>query len=73
MDSQELRSFVLKLAEIYQRKEWLHYEIDLPGFMALFPIQYRKGIPQRPDAPKELDMDRDTWLAIMVAFREAFS
>jgi hypothetical protein len=41
--------------------------------MALFPIHYRKGVPQRPDAPKELDMDRDTWLAIMVAFREAFS
>ncbi|WP_345949938.1 MULTISPECIES: hypothetical protein [unclassified Mucilaginibacter] len=73
MDSQQVRLFELKLAEIYNRTEWLQYELPLQQFVALFPIEYKAGRPQRPDMPEEVDLDRNTRLAIMVAFREAFS
>jgi len=73
MDSQQLRLFELKLAEIYNKTEWIQYEIDLSGFIALFPIEFKNEVPQRPDMPEDFDLDRTTRLAIMVAFREAFS
>jgi hypothetical protein len=73
MNSQQLQSFELKLGEIYNKTEWIQYEIDLTGFVALFPIEFKKGRPQRPDMPEHFDLDRNTRLAIMVAFREAFS
>ena len=73
MNPQQLQSFELKLAEIYNKTEWIHYEIDLAGFIALFPIEFKHDVPQRPDMPENFDVDRTTRLAIMVAFREAFS
>ena len=73
MDSQQLRLFELKLGEIYNKTEWLQYEIDLPGFIALFPVEFKDDKPQRPDMPEDFDLDRNTRLAIMVAYREAFS
>jgi hypothetical protein len=73
MDSQQLRLFELKLGDIFNRTEWLQYEIDLPGFVALFPVEFKKGKPQRPEMPEDFDLDRTTRLAVMVAFREAFS
>jgi hypothetical protein len=73
MDSQQLRLFELKLAEIYDRTEWLHYEISRADFIALFPIEFKNELPIRPDMPENFDLDRNVRLAIMVAFREAFS
>jgi hypothetical protein len=73
MDSQQLRLFELKLGEIYNKTEWLQYEIDLPGFIALFPVAFKNDVPQRPEMPEDFDLDRTTRLAIMVAYREAFS
>lgn len=63
----------MKLADIYKRTEWLHYEISLEGFINLFPVEIRKGKPVRPDRPGEIDLDRDTFLAVMVAFKQAYS
>jgi len=73
MDSQQLRLFELKLGDIYNRTEWIQDEIDLPGFIALFPVEYKNEKPKRPDMPEDFDLDRDTRLAVMVAYREAFS
>jgi hypothetical protein len=73
MDSQQLRLFELKLGEIYNKTEWLQYEITLQDFIALFPIEYKGDKAQRPDMPEDFDLDRNVRLAIMVAFREAFS
>lgn len=73
MDSQQLRLFELKLGEIYNRTEWLQYEIDLQGFIALFPVEFKNERAQRPDMPEDFDLDRNVRLAVMVAFREAFS
>lgn len=72
MDPLAIRLFEMKLTDIYNRTEWLRYEISLNGFIALFPIEYKKGKPQRPDRPAEVDLDRDTFLAVMVAFKQAF-
>lgn len=73
INSHQLRIFELKLAEIYNKTEWIRYEIDLTGFIALFPVAYKNEMPQRPDMPENFDLDRTTRLAIMVAFREAFT
>jgi hypothetical protein len=73
MDSQQLRLFELKLGDIYNRTEWLQYEIDLPGFIALFPVEFKNEVPQRPEMPEDFDLDSTTRLAVMVAYREAFS
>lgn len=73
MDSHQLRLFELKLAEIYNKTEWIQYEIYLSGFIALFPIEFKNDAPQRPDMPEDFDLDRTTRLAIMVAYREAFN
>jgi len=45
----------------------------LPDFIALFPVEFKNGKAIRPDKPKDFDFDRETYLAIMVAFRQAFS
>ncbi|MVN92164.1 hypothetical protein [Mucilaginibacter aquatilis] len=73
MDAHQMRLFEFKLEEIYNRTEWLQYELPLQKFIALFPIEYKDDMPQRPEMPEEPDLDRDTKLAILVAFREAFS
>lgn len=73
MDSHRERMFELKLQEIYQRTEWLQYELPMNEFVALFPVEYKNDRPLRPEMPAEPELDRTTRLAIMVAFREAFS
>ncbi len=70
---ENIRLFELKLKEIWERTEWLQYEVSEAGFIALFPIEFKDDVPQRPDFPEDLDLDRDTRLAVLVAFREAFS
>ena len=73
MDAHQMRLFEFKLEEIYNRTDWLQYEVALQEFIALFPIEYKDDVPQRPEMPEEPDLDRDTKLAVLVAFREAFS
>ncbi len=73
MDQYAERLYEMKLAEIYKRTEWLHYEISQTDFVKLFRVEFKKGKPIRPDKPEGLDLDRDTHLAVMVAFRQAFS
>ncbi|UEG53240.1 hypothetical protein LLH06_20090 [Mucilaginibacter daejeonensis] len=70
---ENIRLFELKLKEIWERTEWLQYEVSESGFIALFPIEFKDDVPLRPDFPEDLDLDRDTRLAVLVAFREAFS
>jgi hypothetical protein len=73
MDQYALRHFEMKLEDIYNRTPWLKYEISLNDFVNLFPIEFKKGKPLRPEKPQGFDLDRDTYLAVMVAFRQAFS
>jgi hypothetical protein len=70
---EQIRIFELKLKEIWDRTEWLQYEVTQQGFIDLFPIEFKDEVPQRPDFPEDLDLDRDTRLAVLVAFREAFT
>ncbi|MCJ8210866.1 hypothetical protein MUY27_14200 [Mucilaginibacter sp. RS28] len=73
MDQYAVRHFEMKLMDIYNRTPWLRYEITQQDFIALFPVEFKKGKPVRPEKPEGFDLDRDTYLAVMVAFRQAFS
>jgi hypothetical protein len=73
MNEYAMRHYEMKLADIYNRSTWLQDEISLQDFVALFPVEIRKGKPIRPEKPEGFDLDRDTHLAVMVAFRQAFS
>lgn len=73
MDQYAQRMYEMKLTDIYNQSSWLSYEISLPEFIALFPVEFKDDVAIRPDKPKDFDLDRDTYLAIMVAFRQAFS
>jgi hypothetical protein len=72
MDADQVSQFESKLAEIYHNSTWLRYELSLHDFISLFPIKYEKGKLLKPERPVELDIDRDTFLAILVAFRQSF-
>ena len=72
MDAYKVSQFEAKLAEIYNKSTWLRYELSLHDFINLFPIKYVKGRPLRLDKPQGLDLDRDTYLAVLVAFRQSF-
>lgn len=73
MDSYQIRKFEFRLEEIYSKTEWLQYELPLNEFIARFPVEFKNDVPQRPHWPEDFDLDRETRLAIMVAFRESFS
>jgi hypothetical protein len=73
MDQYAQRMYEMKLEDIYRGSNWISDEISLPDFIALFPVEFREGKAIRPDKPKEFDLDRDTHLAVMVAFRQSFS
>ena len=73
MDHFKQGQFEAKLAEIYQKSSWLRYEIALTDFINLFPVHYRNGRPLKPERPAEFELDRETFLAIMVAFRFSFN
>lgn len=63
----------MKLTEIYNRTSWLADELSLRDFINLFPVEYKKGQPMRPEKPVGLDLDRETYLAVLVAFKQSFS
>ncbi len=73
MDQYAQRMYEMKLEDIYRASSWIPDEISLQDFIALFPVELKNGKAIRPDKPKDFDLDRDTYLAIMVAFRQAFS
>ncbi|GAB2690251.1 hypothetical protein GCM10027037_11490 [Mucilaginibacter koreensis] len=72
MDAARVSQFESKLAEIYNKSTWLKYELPLHDFINLFPVKYEKGKLLKPERPAEPDLDRDTFLAILVAFRQSF-
>jgi len=72
MDAYRVSQFESKLAEIYNNSTWLRYELTLHDFINLFPIKYVDDRPAKLDRPEGLDLDRDTYLAVLVAFRQAF-
>lgn len=63
----------MKLTEIYNRTPWLADELSLRDFIALFPVHYKKEQPMRPEKPEGFDLDRETYLAVLVAFKQAYS
>ncbi|WP_158825973.1 hypothetical protein [Mucilaginibacter lacusdianchii] len=73
MDSFQVRKFEFKLEEIYNQTGWIQDELPLNEFIAKFPVEFKDGVAQRPEQPEDFDLDRDTRLAVLVAFRESFS
>ncbi|PWG78571.1 hypothetical protein [Pararcticibacter amylolyticus] len=67
------KQFEMKLIEIYRQHPWLGDEISQQEFICLFPMHYKNGNPQRPEKPAEVDLDRDTFLKVLVAFKSSFS
>ncbi len=72
MDAYKVSQFESKLAEIYNKSTWLRYELSLRDFINLFPVKYVNGRPAKLERPEGLDLDRDTYLAVLVAFRQSF-
>lgn len=72
MNADQVSQFESKLSEIYHKSTWLKYELSLHDFIHLFPIQVIKGKVAKIERPAGLDIDRDTYLSILVAFRQSF-
>lgn len=71
-DSMNRRLFEMRLIEMYQKYSWLHYEIRQTDFLKLFKVHYKAGLPQLPEKPVGLDLDRELFLEIILAFRQSF-
>jgi hypothetical protein len=72
-DSMKKRLYEMRLADIYNKYDWLKYELSLKDFIKLFPVHYRGSKALLPDKPQGLDLDRSIFLEILVAFRQSFS
>lgn len=72
MNAHQVSQFESKLAEIYQKSTWLRYELPLHDFINLFPVKEVKGRVAKLDRPAGLELDRDTYLSVLVAFRQSF-
>ncbi|WP_462265598.1 hypothetical protein [Mucilaginibacter sp.] len=72
MNAHQVSQFESRLAEIYQKSTWLRYELPLHDFINLFPVKEVKGRVAKLDRPAGLELDRDTYLSVLVAFRQSF-
>ena len=66
------RLFEMRLIEIYEKHSWLHHEISQANFIKLFKVHYKADRPQLPEKPSEIDLDRDLFLEVILAFRQSF-
>lgn len=72
-DSLAERLFEMKLAEIYEKHSWLSYELPLNDFTELFRVVYKNNKPLKPERPAGIELDRDIFLEVLVAFRQSFN
>jgi len=66
------RLFQMKLAEIYQKHSWLSYELSESEFISLFKIEYKNDIALSPGKPEGIELGRDIFLEVLVAFKHSF-
>ncbi|MEO3404814.1 hypothetical protein AAFN85_12985 [Mucilaginibacter sp. CAU 1740] len=64
--------FEMRLEEIYHRDPVLKYQINLPDFVALFPVKFKNEKLLKPEPPASIALDRDVFLQILVAFDQSF-
>ena len=73
MNSVQERLFQMRLNDIYQKHSWLSDEISIEDFTKLFPVEYKNNKALTPNRPAEIDLDRDIFLEVLVAFRQSFN
>ena len=64
--------FEMRLKEIYEQHPWIQEELTAEEFIALFPLEYKNRKPRELNMPSEYDLDRDTFLKVLVAFKQSF-
>lgn len=64
--------FEMRLEDIHRADPLLRYEISIRDFIALFPVKYKNGKPQKPDFPADSSVDREIFLKVLVAFGQCF-
>ncbi|MBC7913902.1 MAG: hypothetical protein H7Y07_07250 [Pyrinomonadaceae bacterium] len=67
------RLFEMRLIDIHNQYAWLEDEITQKDFIKLFPVVYKKDKAILPDKPIGYDLDRNIFLAVLVAFRQSFN
>lgn len=72
-DPYKKQLFEMRLMDIYHKYSWLSYELSIQEFIKLFPVEFKRGKPLVPDRPVGVDLDRDVFLEVLVAFRQSFS
>lgn len=66
--------FEMRLEEIHRKHPWLKYDISQADFVALFfPLNYKNGVPIRPDQPPTFPLERNIYLSVLVAFKQSFN
>ena len=63
--------FEMRLKEIYESHAWLRDELTANEFVALFPLEYKNSKPAELNMPA-FDLDHDTFLKVLVAFKQSF-
>lgn len=61
----------MRLKDIYAEHAWIQDELTAEEFIALFPLEYKNRKPGELVMP-EFDLDRDTFLKVLVAFKQSF-
>ena len=64
--------FEMRLQEVYRKHPWIRYEMTEAAFVKLFPVKYKNGKALKPEQPTETALDRDLFLAVLVAFKQSF-
>ncbi|HEY0667127.1 MAG TPA: hypothetical protein VGD22_03060 [Sphingobacteriaceae bacterium] len=63
--------FEMRLKDIYDDHSWIKDELTAEEFVALFPVEFKNRKPRELNMP-EFDLDRDTFLKVLVAFKQSF-
>ncbi|MEJ6978943.1 hypothetical protein WG906_00680 [Pedobacter sp. P351] len=67
------RLFEMRLIDIYNKYSWLADELSQKEFIKLFPVKYKNSKPLLPDRPAHVDLDKQIFLDVLVAFRQSFN
>jgi hypothetical protein len=72
-DPYRKRLFEMRLIDIYNKHSWLSYEVSVSEFIKLFPVTYKREKAVLPDRPAGIDLNKEVFLEVLVAFRQSFS
>lgn len=67
------RLFQMKLKDVYEKYTWLSDEVSLIDFIDLFPVEYKNNKPLKPVMPGQIELTRDVFLDVLIAFRQSFN